>query len=80
MIEFSIQLHPWFILLGLIAYISIIFIVDRYRQKRSAARFEKHQRNIRHFNWLSSMGLEETRWHFNTIGQNDLLHPQWNWE
>ena len=72
MIEFSMQLHPWLILIGIIAYIAIIFAVERYRQKRRAVRFEERQKDIRHFNWLTSMGLEETRRHFNDIGQHSL--------
>lgn len=78
MMEIVFQLRPWLILITMIAYIAIVFTVDRCRKKREAARFEQHQKDIRYFNWLYKIGLLETRIHFNIIGQNHLLNPQWD--
>lgn len=74
----EITFPGWFILVGIATYVASVYAFVEHRKKHQAVRFEKHQKELRHYNWLTKTGLEETRIHFNIIGQDTLRHPRWD--
>jgi len=74
----EITFPGWFILVGIAIYVASVYAFVEYRKKRQAARFKQRQKEVRHFNWLTQIGMKETRRYFNTIGQNKLWYPWWD--
>lgn len=74
----EITFPVWFILVGIVIYIAGVYVFVKYRDRQNAIRNKKHCNKIRYFNWLSTMGLLETRRYFTAIGQDQSWNYWWD--
>lgn len=64
----EITFLEWAVVVGNVIYIIYVAGIC-YRNRRDTIKFKKRQKEVRYFNWLLCMGLEETSKYFNVHGQ-----------